>query len=59
MKQKIMTQMAKKHFPLGYGPAIGDRFVVEEIGQVDDDEEEWGEYQLERHGYERQGEGIH
>ena len=59
MKQKIMTQMAKKHFPLGYGPAIGDRFVVEEIGQVDDDEEEWGEYQLDRHGYERQGEGIH
>lgn len=37
-----MTKVARKHFPLGFGPATGDKFVVEEIGAADDDEEEWG-----------------
>jgi hypothetical protein len=59
LKQKILTDMARKHFPLGFGPATGDKFVVEEIGQVDDDEEEWGEYQLDRQVYQRKGDGIY
>jgi hypothetical protein len=58
MQRKIMTKLAKKHFPLGFGPAVGDKFVVEEIGEVDDDEEEWGEYQLDRNAYVREGEGV-
>jgi hypothetical protein len=58
MQRKILTNIARKHFPLGFGPAVGDKFVVEEIGAVDDDEEEWGEYQLYRKGSVREGEGI-
>ena len=53
-----MTKLARKHFPFGYGPAQGANFVVEEIGEVDEDDEEWGEYQLDRNQYEREGEGI-
>ncbi|KAI2469375.1 ADP-ribosylation [Annulohypoxylon bovei var. microspora] len=36
---------ATKWFPYGYGPSTGARFVVEEIGDVDEDEEEYGDYQ--------------
>lgn len=36
---------ASKWFPYGYGPATNGRFVVEEVGEVDDDEEEYGDYQ--------------
>jgi hypothetical protein len=58
MKRKIMTKLARKHFPFGYGPAQDAKFVVEEIGEVDEDDEEWGDYQIERNQYEREGEGI-
>ena len=58
MKRKILTKVARKHFPLGFGPAAGDKFIVEEIGAVDDDEEEWGEYQMDRKGFQRDGLGI-
>lgn len=39
--------MAKplKYFPYGYGAATGTSFVIEGVGEVDDDEEEYGEYQ--------------
>ncbi|KAH7327096.1 hypothetical protein BKA65DRAFT_566324 [Rhexocercosporidium sp. MPI-PUGE-AT-0058] len=37
-----------KWFPYGYGPAKGNSFVIEEIGDVSDDEEDYGEYQAER-----------
>ncbi|KAI0387671.1 ADP-ribosylation [Hypomontagnella monticulosa] len=43
-KEAAMTR-ASKWFPYGYGPATGGRFVVEEIGEVDEDEEEYGDYQ--------------
>jgi Poly(ADP-ribose) polymerase catalytic domain len=36
---------AAKWFPYGYGPAKGTRFVIEEIGETSDDEENYGEYQ--------------
>ncbi|KAK9772904.1 hypothetical protein AB5N19_02794 [Seiridium cardinale] len=39
---------AAKYFPYGYGPATGGRFVVEEVGQIDEDDEEYGEYQAFR-----------
>ena len=58
MKRKIMTKLARKHFPFGYGPAQDAKFVVEEIGEVDEDDEEWGDYQIDRNQYEREGEGI-
>ena len=58
MQRRIMTKIARKHFPFGFGPAEGDRFIVEEIGAVDDDEEEWGEYQLDRGHYMRDCVGI-
>jgi hypothetical protein len=39
---------ALKWFPYGYGTAKGNSFVVEEIGEVSDDEENYGEYQGQR-----------
>ncbi|KAI0152354.1 hypothetical protein F4776DRAFT_601240 [Hypoxylon sp. NC0597] len=36
---------AAKWFPYGYGPSTGSKFVVEEIGEVDEDEEDYGDYQ--------------
>ncbi|KAI1379283.1 ADP-ribosylation [Hypoxylon crocopeplum] len=39
---------ASKYFPYGYGPATGGKFVVEEIGEVDEDDEEYGDYQALR-----------
>ena len=58
MQRKIITRLARKHFPLGFGPAAGNKFVVEEIAEVDDDEEDWGEYQTDRSAYVREGEGL-
>ena len=40
--------VAAKWFPFGYGTAKGTSFVIEEIGEVDEDEEIYGEYQAER-----------
>lgn len=44
------AQMSKaaKWFPYGYGPAKGTSFIIEEIGDVDEDEEEYGMYQIDR-----------
>ncbi|KAI8963799.1 hypothetical protein F5Y11DRAFT_130180 [Daldinia sp. FL1419] len=39
---------ATKWFPYGYGPSTGSKFVVEEVGEVDEDEEEYGDYQALR-----------
>jgi len=39
---------AAKWFPYGFGPAKGTAFVIEEIGEADDDEEDYGEYQGQR-----------
>ncbi|TVY87770.1 hypothetical protein LAWI1_G006740 [Lachnellula willkommii] len=39
---------ASKWFPYGYGPATGTSFVIEEIGEYSDDEEDYGEYQEQR-----------
>ncbi|KFY41468.1 hypothetical protein V494_02980 [Pseudogymnoascus sp. VKM F-4513 (FW-928)] len=46
-KEALMAK-ASKYFPYGYGPATGTSFVVEEVGEVDEDEEDYGEYQRDR-----------
>jgi hypothetical protein len=47
LKEELIAKAAK-YFPYGYGPATGTSFVVEEVGEVDDDEEEYGDYQKAR-----------
>lgn len=44
-QKAAVVARASKWFPYGYGPATGGKFVVEEIGEVDEDEEEYGDYQ--------------
>jgi len=39
---------AAKWFPFGYGPAKGTSFVIEEIAEHSDDEEDYGQYQEQR-----------
>ena len=46
-KQALVAK-AKKYFPYGYGAAEGSKFQVLEVGEVSDDEEEYGEYQRDR-----------
>lgn len=47
-KKEAIKAAATKWFPYGFGPATGTRFVIEEIGDVSDDEEDYGEYQALR-----------
>ena len=42
------VERARKYLGYGFGPHQGAAFVVEEIGQVDEDEENYGEYQQDR-----------
>ncbi|KAM0349657.1 hypothetical protein ACHAPU_003486 [Fusarium lateritium] len=42
---------AMKWFPYGFGPSTGTRFVIEEVGETSDDEEEYGEWQADKHGF--------
>lgn len=44
-KKEALKAAASKWFPYGYGPATGTNFVIEEIGDVSDDEEDYGEFQ--------------
>jgi len=46
-KEAVFARAAK-WFPYGFGPASGTRFIVEEVGEVSEDEEEYGEYQALR-----------
>ena len=47
LKEALISKAAK-YLPYGYGPATGISFVVEEVGEVSEDEEEYGEYQKDR-----------
>ncbi|KAG6997823.1 hypothetical protein G7Y79_00037g073410 [Physcia stellaris] len=55
---------AAKYLGFGFGPACGAALVVEEVGEVSEDEEDYGEFQRERveevrvAGGEGQGEGF-
>lgn len=42
---------AMKWFPYGFGPAVGTRFVIEEVGEISDDEEEYGDWQADKHEF--------
>jgi hypothetical protein len=42
---------AQKWFPYGFGSAKGTAFVIEEIGEVDDDEEDYGMWQADKHAF--------
>lgn len=45
-REKAMIKAAAiKWFPFGYGPATGTKFEILEIAEVDDYEEDYGEYQ--------------
>lgn len=46
-KSEIFAR-GSKWFPYGYGPATNGRFVIEDVAEIDDDEEEWGNYQEDR-----------
>lgn len=43
-----------KWFPYGYGSASGTNFVIEEIGEISDDEEDYSEFQEVRQGDENE-----
>lgn len=42
---------AMKWFPYGFGPAVGTSFVIEEVGETSDDEEEYGDWQADKHEF--------
>ena len=46
-KQALLSK-ARKYFPYGFGAAKGDKFVVEDVAEVSEDEEEYGVYQKDR-----------
>lgn len=47
-EKDALQAAAAKWFPYGFGPATGTNFVIEEIGETSDDEEEYGEFQEAR-----------
>ena len=47
-RKEALKAAAKKWFPYGFGPSTGTNFVIEEIGYVSDDEEDFGEFQAIR-----------
>jgi hypothetical protein len=58
-RKEALKAAASKWFPYGYGPATETNFVIEEIGDVSDDEEEYGEYQNLRGAQENDWESFH
>ncbi|RFU77823.1 hypothetical protein TARUN_4407 [Trichoderma arundinaceum] len=51
-RQLALKAAAMKWFPYGFGTATGTSFVIEDIGEVSEDEEDFGVWQAERHAYE-------
>ena len=47
-QRQALFAKAAKYFPYGYGSASGSKFVVEDVVQVSEDEEDYGKYQKER-----------
>ena len=47
-RKEALKAAAKKWFPYGYGPSTGTNFIIEEIGNISDDEEDFGEFQAMR-----------
>ncbi|XP_065906292.1 uncharacterized protein [Dysidea avara] len=57
-KQEKLLARANKFLPYGFGP--GSRTIIEDVGDIDDDEEDYGEYQMLRYDNftDYDGEGI-
>lgn len=53
-EQEARKAAAMKWFPYGFGTATGTSFQVLEVGATSDDEEEYGEWQEDRHAYTTQ-----
>ena len=53
LKQEKVARAAK-FFAYGFGPVSGSNIVIEEIGEIDEDDEEYGEYQEDRLEGERE-----
>ncbi|KAE9407889.1 hypothetical protein BT96DRAFT_914259 [Gymnopus androsaceus JB14] len=47
LKAERLAQ-ARKFFAYGFGPVSGSKIVIEDIADIDDDEEDYGEYQTDR-----------
>ena len=47
-KKQALKAAAAKWFPYGYGPSQGTSFVIEDMADVSDDEEDFGDFQHER-----------
>ncbi|KAI5357295.1 hypothetical protein Slin14017_G123040 [Septoria linicola] len=47
-KKAALKAAATKWFPYGFGSATGTNFVIEDIAPVDDDEEDYGDFQAMR-----------
>ncbi|KAF2807292.1 uncharacterized protein BDZ99DRAFT_447640 [Mytilinidion resinicola] len=47
LKQERLAR-AQKFFAYGFGPVSGRNIVIEDIGDIDDDEEDYGDYQANR-----------
>jgi hypothetical protein len=47
-RKEALKAAAAKWFPYGCGPATGTSSVIEDIGEVSDDEEEYGDYRALR-----------
>lgn len=46
--KEALQSRAEKWFSYGYGPATGTSFVIEAVGEVDEDDEDYGTYQQDR-----------
>ena len=47
-QKEALLAKAQKYFPYGYGTSSGTKFQVVDVGEVSEDEEEYGEYQKDR-----------
>jgi hypothetical protein len=56
-KQELIAK-GQKFFAYGFGPVDGKKLVIEDVAEIDDDEEDYGEYQAARMDTETQNANI-
>ena len=47
-RKQALKAAAQKWFPYGHGPAKDSTFVIEDVAEVSNDEEEYGDFQVHR-----------
>ena len=57
-KKQELVAKGQKFFAYGFGPVDGKKLVVEDVAEIDDDEEDYGEYQAARMDTETQNANI-